>query len=322
MQGYANSSRGATPMPGITDPPAAPSRSSGLGLVQALRVLGLPPREARMYLALVRAPLGAREASEIAGLHRATGYRVLVRLIDRGMVTGNGRTPQSFLSVAPRLLFQRLEQSLRDEAEIVALMADAFVPQEEVPAGPAPAFPLPDARPRFLYGAGRVNHGALSELAEAKTSAAIVVPPLSTPVSYRIGLARTIGRLARQGVHIRLVTDATPADYRFARALLREAGDLKNPIQVRHFCPLETHLYGIDRRRVVRVPVLGAPNRNAPVGILLEDVSRVRTQMARFEALWAEAGGTIIPPRQTRGMAWRSHADRVEPNGRAVPYSA
>jgi hypothetical protein len=258
------------------------------------------PRESRMYLALVRVPLGAREASELVGLHRATGYRMLVRLIDRGMVRGNGRTPQLFVAVPPQVLFQRLELAYRGEAEIAALMSEAVVGVEDARTMSSPPLSEPAERPRFLSGEGQSYHPALAQLTEARNSAAIVVPPLSIPVPYRLALAATIGRIARRGVNIRLILDATPADYRFALALLRESKGSTSSLQARHFAPLATHQYVIDRRRVVRLPVLGASSRHSPVGILLEDPALVRAQISRFESLWSEASGELLPPRRTR----------------------
>ncbi|MGD0588035.1 MAG: helix-turn-helix domain-containing protein [Thermoplasmata archaeon] len=268
--------------------------------MQALRLLGMGPREARMYLSLVRGPLGAREASELVGLHRATGYRMLVRLIDRGMVLGNGRTPQLFVAVPPQVLFHRLELAYRDEAEIAALMPESVVGVEEAGTMSTSPFSVPAERTQFVCGEGRSNHPALAKLAEARNSAAIVVPPLSLPVPYRLALADAIGHLARHGVHIRLILDATPADYRFVLALLREPRSSTSSLQARHFAPLATHLYVIDRRRVVRLPVLGASNRHSPVGILLEDLSLVRAQISRFESLWSEASDEFLAARRTR----------------------
>ncbi len=79
--------------------------------------------------------------------------------------------------------------------------------------------------------------------------------------------------------------------------------------QARHFGPLGTHLYAIDRRRVVRFPVLGASSRVPPVGILVEDLLRVRFQISRFESLWSEAVGASSLSRQTRTAAWSAETE-------------
>jgi hypothetical protein len=289
-------------------------------VVQGLRLLGLSGREGKMFLALIRGPLGAREASELAGLHRATGYRVLLRLLDRGLVAGNGRTPQAFHAVSPAVLFRRLELFYRDETEIPGHFAEALVHGTDPSMSRAGMMPVASDRPRLLSAEGKNTHPALVALAAAKRSATAVVRPLATPVAYRLGLARTLGQLARRGVSVRLITDATPADYRFSRMIHREAGGPAASLQVRHYCPLAAHVYTIDRERVLRLPTLGASSRNSPVAVVLDDPARVRAQVSRFEGLWAEAYGAVQPLRTTRGGGariptedWDSSHDPVAP---------
>jgi len=287
---------------------------STVTIVQGLRLLGLSSREGKMFLALIRGPLGAREASEHAGLHRATGYRVLLRLLDRGLVAGNGRTPQSFHAVSPSVLFRRLELFYRDETEIPGHFAEALVhgPDPSVPR--TTLMPVPSDRPRLLAAEGKNQHPALLALSGAKRSATAIVRPLATPVGYRLGLARALGQLARRGVSVRLITDATPADYRFSRAIHREAGGPSGSLQVRHYCPLAAHVYTIDRERVIRLPTLGASSRISPVAVLLDDAGRVRAQVSRFEGLWAEAYGAVQPLRSTRGGGARIHSESWDAN--------
>jgi len=296
---FAPTSVGADP-----PPPESP-----VTIVQGLRLIGLSPREGKMFLALIRGPLGAREASELAGLHRATGYRVLLRLLDRGVVSGNGRNPQSFQAVNPAVLFRRLELAYRDETEIPGHFAEAL--SHGVESAPARAGFLAGSaeRPRVLSGDSKSMHPALSVLGTAKRAVTVVVRPLSTPVSYRQALARCLGQLARRGVSVRLITDATPADYRFGRVIHRESGGNVGTLQVRHYCPLMTHAYTIDRERVIRLPTLGTSSRTPPVAILLEDAGRVRAQVSRFEGLWAEAYGAVQPLRSTRHAGVRARAE-------------
>lgn len=282
-------------------------------VVQGLRLLGLSGREGKMFLALIRGPLGAREASELAGLHRATGYRVLLRLLDRGLVAGNGRTPQAFHAVSPAVLFRRLELFYRDETEIPGHFAEALVHGAESTMSRPGLLPVPSDRPRLMAAEGKNAHPALVALGAAKRSATAIVRPLATPVAYRLGLARTLGQLARRGVSVRLITDATPADYRFSRMIHREAGGPSATLQVRHYCPLAAHVYTIDRERVLRLPTLGASSRNSPVAVVLDDPARVRAQVSRFEALWAEAYGAVQPLRTTRGGGARIPTEGWDP---------
>jgi|HubBroStandDraft_1064217.scaffolds.fasta_scaffold41683_1 hypothetical protein len=301
--------------PAVVRPPhsEAPSPAS---LVQGLRLVGMPSREARLYLALVHGPLGVREAAETAGLHRATAYRVLLRLLDRGMVAGDGRSPQRFHAVAPDVLLHRLNGLFQEEAEIAALLAEVYgrwVVSSLSPTAPADA--TPGERPRILSGEGRAPHPVLAEVAEARQTLDVLVRPLSMTLAHRTGLARTLGRLARQGVRIRVVTDATPADYRFAVAMTREAGERTNTVLVRHFTPIVGHFYAIDGRRVIRLPTLGVFGRAPQVAVVVEDLPRVRAQVARFEAFWTEGSGALRAPRSTRGYGWRSMSESTPHRG-------
>ena len=269
-------SRSGAPNVTAISPPAL----SVEAMAQGFRLLGMTPREARVYLALREAPRGAREATQMAGLRRATGYRVLRRLLERGLVSGDGRKPQRYRALDPSILFHRLEQFYRDETEIPTFLAESFGSN----GGSAPAYPV-----RVLVSEGRAAHPALLELSQAKHSVSVVVRPLASPASFRGSLARTFGRLARNGVRVRLVCDATPADHRFCSAMLREAKGAPTPIHVRHYSPVVSNFFSIDRQRVVRLATLGVPNRKPPVGIALDDASSIRALVSRFESLWSEA---------------------------------
>jgi len=270
-----------------------PGRSAE-AVAHGLRLLGMSSREARMYLAFLSGPRGAREAAEIAGLHRATAYRVLLRLLDRGLVTSIGQTPRRFQAMDPSTLFRRLELFYRDETELPGCFAEAFAARGEVRLGNLGPLPVLDAPPRILAPEGRSTHPAIVELSQAKRAVAAVVRPLSTPVAYRTALVRALGHLARSGIHLRLITDATPADYRFCRAVVREAGGAGAPIQIRHYSPVVSQLYSIDRQTIVRIPSLGASNRSPPVGLAICDRARVQILVNRFESLWTEAASAAL----------------------------
>lgn len=308
------------PGPSTAENRPTPECGSHSSLVQGLRLIGMPSREARLYLALVRSPLGVREAAELAGLHRATAYRVLLRLLDRGMVVGDGGSPQRFLAVAPDVLLHRLNGLFLEEAEVAALLAEVYGRWVVSPLGDAPpAVGARDERPRILSSEARATHPVLAELAEAHQSVDALVRPLSMSLVHRTGLARTLGRQARQGVRVRIVTDATPADCRFATAMARESGDRATAVQVRHFTPVVGHFYVIDGRRVIRLPTLGAFGRAPQVALVVDDPPRVRARLARFEALWAEGSGAFRAARSTRSYGWRSlheaSAHRAAPFG-------
>jgi len=273
---------------GSPSPWTSPGHSAVM-VAAGLRLLGLSARDARMYLAFLDAPRGAREASEMAGLHRATGYRVLLRLLDRGLVVSDGRVPRHFRALDPATLFHRLERFHHDETEIPVYFAEALGGRSEARPSGHGSLVGPVEAPRILAAEGKSTHPALLELSRAERSVAAVVRPLSTPVSYRNALARTLGHLARKGVRIRLITDAMPADYRFCRAVVREAGDAADLVHIRHYSPLASQLYSVDRQKVVRIPTLGSPSRAPPVGVEVSDRARVHALVNRFESLWTES---------------------------------
>lgn len=308
---------------GVSASPAAVADEPNplAGIVKSLRLLGMPPREARLYYALVQSgPLVAREAAEDAGLHRATAYRVLLRLLDRGLVLGDGRSPQRFQAIPPEVLLQRLILSLRDEEEVLQLFGELYA--RGVSPGPPAAEDAASGtmRSRLLAPVPGGTHPALTELGGARLGVDVLVRPLALGASYRSALAKTLARLVRQGTRVRLITDATPVDHRFVMTLGREAGGESLPaLSVRHYTPMLSHSYLIDGRRVIRFPSLGTLGRSPDVAIALGDFARVRGQISRFETFWSEAAASVGRPHSTRTYGWRP------PNGASVgpnpPYA-
>lgn len=271
----------------------------------------MPTREARLYFALVRSgPKVARDAAEGAGLHRATAYRVLLRLLDRGLVLGDGRSPQKFEAIPPEILLQRLIGALREEEDVLRTFGELFARSNVPTASEGEEAALGPARPKLLAPAGSATHPALSELATARLGADVLVRPLGLGSAYRAGLSRTLGRLVRQGTRVRLITDATPGDHRFVASVVREAGEAPPVLFVRHFTPMVSHSYVVDARRLVSFPSLGLLGRNPDVAVAISEFARVRAQIARFDALWGEAAAAVGRPKSTRSYGWRSPPER------------
>lgn len=300
-------------------PPSSPTGSSWAGSTEAvargLRFLGMSPREARLYLAFLDVPRGAQEAAEIAGLHRATCYRILLRLLDRGLILSDGRRPRRFHALDLPTLFRRLELFYRDETEIPSCFVEAFGHRRETHPNGHFSLGHVEEPPRILAPQGRAVHPAILELSGAKRAVAMVVRPLSTPIGYRRALARALGQLARNGVHIRLITDALPSDIRFCGAVVREAGDAKTAVQVRHYSPVLSQLYSIDRRTIVRIPTLGVATRTPPVAVAIHDRVRVQALVTRFETLWTEAAAASrdVAPRSVEAPSLVQSEHRLNP---------
>jgi sugar-specific transcriptional regulator TrmB len=299
------------PVTAAKDPPPV---GANLNLAAGLKLVGLPVRQARLYLALSRGPQTARHAAEIAGFHRATAYRVLVRLLERGLVVGDGRIPQRFEALPPEVLFARLEGFLREEADLSSLLTVSYgrwaraVP-ERTDGGPEP---IP---PRLLNREKGARDPTLTLLETTRQTLDVVVRPLSCSVGFRTSLLRTLGGLLRRGVKVRLVLDATPTDQRFLAALLREAGEGRKLLSRRHFAPLGAHYYLCDGRVAIRLPGLGFAGQVPEIALAEEDPTRLRALVRRFEALWTEASTPFGPARSTRSYAWSRAADLFQAVG-------
>jgi hypothetical protein len=296
---------------GVDPHPAATPEGDGR-VMRALQLLGFSVREARLYIELLRnGPLGAREATEGAGLQRATAYRVLLRLLSRGVIVGNGRSPQRFQAVGVDVVTRRLGGFLREEVEVNEMIAEACAAlvggTAPLPMGPMGA---PNGDVRLLVPDGTPTHPVLVELAAARESVDVMLRPLSTGLAYRSALARTLGRTAHHGVRVRVMVDAAPADRRFVERLFREGVEESARLAVRHSTPVAAHSYVIDGRRAIRFPILGSLGRPADVAVASNGAAWVKLQRARFDALWTE--GIVSPRRRpsTRSFGWRLPQER------------
>ncbi len=284
---------------------SGPVRFVDPALVKGLRILGLPGREARLYLSLVQSgPRGVREASEGARLNRATAYRVLLRLLSRGLVIGDGHTPQTFHALSIDLAIRRLGSFLHEEEELNSWMAE-FCLRTARPGMALEGVRTPEEEVRLLAPREGSEHPALVELGEAHHSIEAAIRPLSAGVSFRSGLIRALGKSVRSGVHVRLLLEAGPTDRRYGDRVLREAGGLGASLEVRHFSPMAAHFYLLDSRRMIRFLTLGSLGRGSEVALITDAPTRVRTQLGRFEGMWGEGTMSSTPFGSTRRSVWR-----------------
>jgi len=298
-----------------------PSAASGVGRIpwpaslgpRALQSFGLSPREARLYLALLtQGPSGARGATSGSGLHRATAYRVLARLLARGLVTAERRWPRAYYPLPLRVLVERDAAFLRDEVELRQWLLRAF------PSVPEPRMDGRIVRPDHLNGppvedpdraaaasTGLTAIGSVSDspllhqLLGARRGVDAFIRPLMIPSGLRSKVAASLARTASRGLPVRVVLDYLAADRRFASLFRRERSPQVSNLEVRHFTPLGGHLYIIDGRTAVRFPVLTRLPREPDIGFVSEDPDFARSQVARFEAVWeaavARSGSRILP---------------------------
>ncbi len=258
-------------------------------LVAGLRLLQLPSREATAYLTLGR--LGPSEVGRLAGavqLHRATTYRVVSRLIRRGLVAGDGRRPQRYASLPADVLLRRLAASLRECEELVLAMAEIYArwgscSPTVAPDGGSWLIPPP------THESGFGSHPVLRLLAMARHRIDAVFPSSVVGPRYRSGLLGVLTRAARVDVRVRVVTDASLSGRRFERGVHRETIAGPGSIDARHFTPGGAHFYLVDERILLRFPTLPRPGSFLETAVATNDPNQVLTQRARFETLWSES---------------------------------
>jgi hypothetical protein len=296
-----------------------PSLNGNLDLASGLKLVGMPHREARLYLALSGEPQTARRAAENARVHRATAYRLIVRLLERGLIVGDGEIPQRFRATPPELLLARLEGFLREEADLCATLAKAYtrwVQTATTGAGTASTTAPPA---QLLSARGRGRDPTLTEIEATRQTLDMVLRPINCSISFRTGLLHTLGNLMRRGVRIRMLTDATPPDQRFIAALAREGGDRARLLTRRHVAPVGAHYYLRDRELAVRLPALGLSGHLPGIALAEHDHDRVQAQVDRFESLWEQASAPFGPARSTRAYAWNQAAAAFQTGFRTIP---
>jgi hypothetical protein len=283
-----------------------PTRTPG-----ALQGFGLSAREARVYLTLItRGPLGARRATEYSGLHRATAYRVLSQLLNRGLVRVERRWPREYHPVPLRVLVERNVAFLRDEIELRHWLLRAFPPAPEPGAAGRTPSRVDHARgtgfgdseratelPMGVTSIGSVAESPLFErLQAARRGVDALIRPLTIPAGLRSKIAGSLGRTAARGQPVRVVLDYLAADSRFAALLRRARSPPAAGLEIRHYTPLGGHCYIVDGKTALRFPVPSGGWKDLDFGFVSENVDFVRTQQARFEAIWDDA----VPRRGTR----------------------
>jgi hypothetical protein len=297
-----------------------PSLNGTLDLASGLKLVGMPHREARLYLALSGEPQTARRAAENARVHRATAYRLIVRLLERGLIVGDGEIPQRFRATPPELLLARLEGFLREEADLCATLAKAYTRWvQTATTGAGTASTAPPAQ--LLSARGRGRDPTLTEIEGTRQTLDMVLRPINCSISFRTGLLHTLGNLMRRGVRIRMLTDATPPDQRFIAALSREGGDRARLLMRRHVAPVGAHYYLRDRELAVRLPALGLSSHLPGIALAEHDHDRVQAQVDRFESLWEQASTPFGPARSTRAYAWNQAAVAFQTGFRAPPHT-
>lgn len=310
----APTSPSAAPAP-APEPARRPAPAGGDAgadsLTSALQHFGLGIREAQLYRALLKfGPMSARQSISLAGLDRATGYRVLSKLRARGLVTSTPTRPQRFVPLDVGRLFERTVSLMRDDLELLRILREHYVTdasrlvREARPAATSVTPPSP-APPRTRWPAVRIypraeeiGHGLIGIADGAKEEVDALMMPMVIPEAIRGEVARAIGRAIDRGVRVKLVVDYHSLDLEFLATLLKPWGSIPPGLEFRFFAPQLARLFIADHRFALRcIRSAGSPATGPELGIGSDDGEFVRYQLTRFQSIWRES----LPLQRTDG---------------------
>ncbi|HTT35615.1 MAG TPA: helix-turn-helix domain-containing protein [Thermoplasmata archaeon] len=285
--------------------PGNGSEAPGDALTTALLHFGLGLREAQLYRTLLKfGPLSARQSIGLAGLDRATGYRVLSKLRARGLVNSTPTRPQRFVPLDIGRLFERTVNVVRDDLELLRILREHYVAEGSrvggrdgrAPSAPAaPTFQAPGAKPRWpsvrVFPRGDDIVAAILQMVDSAKEEvdALVMPPM-IPEGSRAPIARAIANAVDRGVRVRLVVDYRPLDLEFLALILKSWGSVAPGFEFRFYAPHLCRLYLVDHRAALRCIRSGSsPAAGPDLGVGSDDLEFVRFQATRFQSVWREA---------------------------------
>ena len=281
-------------------PPSPHSRR-----LQGLALFGITAREAQLYLALVaHGPLRAHDATIAAGLQRATGYRIILRLLQRGLISSSGSWPQLFHALPLGTVHGRMQTFFTDEEELRHQLTSCYGNLSEDPLVQSTGRPPVQIVSSRGSGASMI----LQEIANTRHQIDLMVRVRSVPSRFRNDVARALARAVAQGVRVRILTDASSADGRFLAHVYRDFDSAScQLLEVRHYSPLVGHFYVVDNAKVLRFSAFSGMARVPDVGVLSADPDYVRSQIARYEALWVEGVPAGFNARSIRASGWLAY---------------
>lgn len=258
-------------------------------LAERLAVLGLEPREARLYLHLcARGPVPAGEAAAQLGLKRTETYRALESLVERGFAVAQLGRPVLYEATPPETVFAQVaERHERERAQVEAARESLLRALAETRARDASqegryAFRILQGRRAILHATATMLHG----MRVGQSMVSTYFGPANATAqnqAYRETLRR-----AAEGLPMRFLLREQPGMEDAMRPLA--AGP---QVRIRHFQPAHPLRMTIVDAREVLVWLVNDPSprldaRN-DVAMWTNAPDFVKAQTTLYEALWANA---------------------------------
>jgi sugar-specific transcriptional regulator TrmB len=190
-------------------------------LVELLGVYGLTEREARVFVFLSRnGPCGAGELAKAVGIRRMEAYRLLKRLLDRGVVVSSAGKPIRYqaegLDGVLTLLAdeQRGRVKRMDEArpELMSLWSQLPRAKESF-----------EQRFRIIQGREQI-YSSMAKMAEqASASLSMMLTGNDLVQAHLLGIVDRLAEAAKRGVKVQLVAPIGSSTVEAAEALAKHA---------------------------------------------------------------------------------------------------
>jgi sugar-specific transcriptional regulator TrmB len=256
-------------------------------LIEAMARFGLPEREARLYLLLLRRGRAtARELTRDSKIDRVLAYRTLDGMRSRGLVQVTADRPRRYVALSPTVL---LERSLAERKH--ALEEDVALARTLEQQLPQITQSILEGGPRFQLITGTATtYPFLREMVQrAQKEIAVMLTYNAFRESRAAGMYEPLTAFVRGGGRFRLLVEDDPrlnANLQSFAAALRRYPQ----IEVRTIRPQLGRLTVVDERESL-VFVVPETTRQAieEVALWTDTPDFARAQLAHFDSLWAKA---------------------------------
>jgi len=249
--------------------------NTNLPLKNFLLSLGLSEKETNVYLALLNLDKGTvSEIARQAEMNRTTGYDILSRLVNYGLVSVSGKEPkQEFVAESPDKVVVFLENKKREtEKQIVG--AKKFLPElksiHNVGGRPKIRFYEGKEGLKQVYEDTLTSHEAIRAYATVDDMHAAL--PDYFPKYYQ--------RRAKKGIHIRAIVPKTPIGLERAKQDRTEARETAMIPPDKYYFSPEINIY--DNKIMIA-------SWREKLGIIIESPEIADAMKKIYELAWAEA---------------------------------
>ena len=246
------------------------------GLKKSLQDIGLAPKEADVYLAILA--LGRGTASKIARrahIARTTVYDILGSLFDKELVTLTGREPkQEYVAMSPDQLLEYIRKEFEKKRDDLQVVKDSLVPQLR-------SIHNVTNRPKvFLYegreGMEKVYEDTLTSREPIRAYASVGDMHLGLPGYF----PEYYKRRAEKGIAIRAIIPDTEA------GVERKALD-KNELRESALVPKDKFMFSPEIN--IYDNKLMIASWKEKLGIIIESSEIADAMKKIYELSWAEA---------------------------------